>query len=72
MLVSPLFQGKMSRFLFDSDGRIFSALIDFGTCQLNLVNVYALNTFTGHKLFSKIYISIFCPLVALLLVILIV
>ena len=63
---------KISIFSFDYDGRIFSALIDFGTCQFHLVNVYAPNTFTGHKLFSKIYIGIFCPLLALLLVIFIV
>ena len=72
MFVSRRFQGKISRFLFDSAGRIFSALIDFGTCQFHLANVYAPDTVTGCKVFSKIYISIFCPCVALLLVILMV
>ena len=33
--VSPRFQGKISNFLFDSDGRIFSALIVFGSCKFN-------------------------------------
>ena len=53
MFVSSRFQGKILIFLFDYDGQIFSALIDFGTCQFNLVNVYAPNTFTGHKLFFQ-------------------
>ena len=51
MFVSPRFQGKISTFVFDSDGRIFSALIDFGSCKFNLVNVYAPNTVTGRKAF---------------------
>ena len=51
MFVSPRFQGKISKFLFDSDGRIFSALIDFGSCKFNLVNVYAPNTVAGRKVF---------------------
>lgn len=66
------FQGKFSRFLFDSNGRIFSALIDFGNCQFHLANAYAPDTVTGCKVFSKVYISNFCPLVAFLLVILMV
>ena len=53
MFVSPHFQGKISRFLFDSDGRILSALIDFGTCKFNLVNVYAPNTVTGRRVFFQ-------------------
>ena len=52
MFVSPRFQGKISTFVFDSDGRIFSALIDFRSCKFNLVNVYAPNTVTGCKAFS--------------------
>ena len=42
---------KISKFVFDSDGRIFSALIDFGSCKFNLGNVYAPNTVTGRKVF---------------------
>ena len=64
MFVSPRFQGKISKFLFDSDGRIFSALIDFGSCKFNLVNVYAPNTVAGRKV--KIYSNISCLLVVLL------
>ena len=71
IFVSPRYQGKISKFVFDSDGRIFSALIDFGSCKFNLVNVYAPNTVTGRKFFFRIYISIFCLLAVLLLEILI-
>ena len=53
MFVSPRFQGKISRFLFDSDGRVFSALIDFGSCKFNLVNVYAPNTVAGLRVFFQ-------------------
>ena len=51
MFVFPRFQGKVSRFLFDSDGRIFSALVQVGACQFNLVNIYAPNTVAGRKTF---------------------
>ena len=53
MLISPRFQGKVTRFIFDSDGRIFSALIKIGSCQFNLVNIYAPNTVTGRKNFFQ-------------------
>ena len=53
MFVSPRFQGKVSRFIFDSDGRIFSALIQTGTCQFNLVNIYAPNTVSGCRAFFR-------------------
>lgn len=53
MFVSLRFQGKMSRFIFDSDGRIFSALIQIGDCQLNLVNVYPPNTVAGRRTFFQ-------------------
>ena len=53
IFVSPRFQGKISKFLFHSDGRIFTALIDFGSCKLNLVNVYAPNTVAGRKIFFQ-------------------
>ena len=66
MFVSPLFQGKISKFLFDSDGRIFSALIDFGSCKFNLVNVYAPNTVAGRKVFFQNLHQYFLSLVVLL------
>ena len=53
MFISPRFQGRISRFVFDSDGRIFSALIQIGTCQFNLVNIYAPNTVTGRRTFFQ-------------------
>ena len=62
MFVSPHFQGKISRFLFDSDGRVFIALIDFGTCKFNLVNVYAPNTVTGRRaFFQNLHQYFLCP-----------
>ena len=36
-----------------SFGRIFSALIDLGSCKFNLVNVYAPNTVAGRKGFFQ-------------------
>ena len=57
-----------SKFVFDSDGRIFSVLIDFGSCKFNLVNVYAPNTVTGRKVFfSEFSSGFFCLLAVLLL-----
>ena len=62
MFVSPRFQGKISRFLFDSDGRDFSALIDFGSCKFNLVNVYAPNTVAGRRVFfQNLHQYFLCP-----------
>ena len=59
MFVSPRFQGKISKFLFDSYGRIFSALIDFGSCKFNLINVFAPNTVVGRKVFFSKFTPIF-------------
>ena len=53
MFVFPHFQGKVSRFLFDSDGRIFSTLVQVRTCEFNLVNVYAPNTIAGCRTFFQ-------------------
>ena len=44
LLVSPSFQGSVTCFTFDSDGRIMSAFILTGSHQINTVNVYAPNT----------------------------
>ena len=62
MFVSPRFQGKISRFLFNSYGRVFSALIDFGTYKFNLVNVYAPNTVRGRRVFfQNLHQYFLCP-----------
>ena len=62
MFVSPRFQGKISRFLFDSDGPVFSALIDFGSCKFNLVNIYAPNTVAGRRVFfQNLHQYFLCP-----------
>lgn len=53
VFVSPHFTGKIDRFVFDSDGRIFSALVNFGSFNLNLVNIYAPNTASDRKSFFE-------------------
>ena len=51
LLVSPTFQGSVSRFVFDSDGRIISALVLLGPHRINVVNIYAPNTVSERKTF---------------------
>lgn len=51
ILLSPNFLGKFVRFLFDSDGRILSLLLDFHSFKVNLVNIYSPNTASDRKLF---------------------
>lgn len=53
LLVSPNFSGNISRFIFDSDGRVFSALIEFSGIKLNLVNIYAPNAPSDRKTFFE-------------------
>ena len=43
VLFSPNFSGKVIRFLFDSNGRILSLLIDFCNLTFNVVNIYSPN-----------------------------
>ena len=38
LFVSPRFSGHVSRFLFDSDGRVLSPLVVLGSISLNIVN----------------------------------
>ena len=38
VLFSPNFSGKMSRYVFDSDGRILSVLIQYNNASFNLKN----------------------------------
>lgn len=67
MFVFPCLQGKISNFLFDSDGRALSALIEFGSCKFNLVKVYAPNTVNGRKVFFQSlhqYFLIPCHIIA--------
>ena len=51
MLFSPNFSGKISRFVFDSDGRILSVLIQYNNAFFNLINVYAPNSVSARKIF---------------------
>jgi len=51
LFVSPRFSGKISRFLFDSDGRVFSALVMPASRSFNVVNIYAPKTVSEPRTF---------------------
>ena len=53
LFVSPRFSGQISRFLFDSDGRVLSALVLLGPLSFNVVNIYAPNTVSERKTFFE-------------------
>lgn len=53
VLTSPNFSGKVSRFVFDSDGRVLSVLIHVGNSTCNIVNIYAPNTVSDRKTFFE-------------------
>lgn len=53
VLFLPIFFGQIIRFVFDSDGRILSLLIKFGSLHLNLVNIYAPNNVSDRKVFFE-------------------
>ena len=62
LLVSPSFQGSVTRFTFDSDGRVISALILTGSHQINIVNEYAPNTVSDWKaLFQNLHTFFLFP-----------
>ena len=47
----PNFSGNVVRFLFDSNGRILSLLIDFHNLFFNVVNIYSPNAASERKIF---------------------
>jgi len=51
LFVSHRFSGKISRFLFDSDETVFSALVILASGSFNVVNLYAPNTVPECKIF---------------------
>lgn len=53
VLFSPSFSGQIVRFVFDSDGRVLSLLIKFGSLHLNLVNIYVPNILSDRKAFFE-------------------
>ena len=53
LFVSPRFSGHIFRVLFDSDGRVLSALVLLGSMSLNVVNIYAPNTVSERKTFIE-------------------
>ena len=53
VLVSPRFSGDISRFRFDSDGRILSLLLHMNGLYFNLLNIYAPNAVSDRKGFFE-------------------
>ena len=53
LVVSPTYQSSVSRFVFDSNGRILSALVILGLHRFNVVNIYAPNTVSKPKTFFQ-------------------
>ena len=53
VLVSPRFSGDISRFRFDSDGRILSLLLHMNGLYFNLLNIYAPNAVSDRKIFFQ-------------------
>ena len=51
VILSPNFSGKIVRFLFDSNGRVLSLLIDFHNLFLNVVNIYSPTVVSERKTF---------------------
>ena len=51
VIFPPNFSGSVVRFLFDSNGRILSLLIDFHNLYFNVVNIYSPNAASERKLF---------------------
>ena len=59
VFVSPRFAGTVSRFLFGTDGRVLSVLVQLGSTTLNIVNIYAPNTVSDRKIFTSLFLVIF-------------
>ena len=53
VLFAPNFSGIIVRFLFDSNGRILSLLIDFHNLFFNVVNIYSPTVVSERKVFSS-------------------
>ena len=53
LLFSPNFSGKISRYVFDTDGRILSLLVHHNNASINLVHFYAPNTISYRKIFFE-------------------
>ena len=73
LFVSPKFSGRISRFLFDSNGRVLSALVLLGPISLNMLTSMLQTLSWSVKPFLSVYmIILFLIILALLLVTLIV
>ena len=53
VFLSSSFSGDVQRFVFDSDGRILSLLIQLNSFKLNLINIYAPNGVSDRKTFFE-------------------
>lgn len=52
VIFPPNFSGNVIRFLFDSNGRILSLLIDFHNLFFSIVNIYSPTVVSDSKIFS--------------------
>ena len=59
VIFAPTFSEKIVCFLFDSNGRILSLLIDFHNLFFNVVNIYSPNVVSERKIFFPICIVFF-------------
>ena len=53
VFLSPNFSGDVQRFVFDSDGRVLSLLVQLNSSKFNLVNIYAPNGVSDRKAFFE-------------------
>ena len=51
IFVSPKFSGKIIRYVYDTDGRILSLLVDLNSFKFNIICLYAPITVSDRKLF---------------------
>ena len=54
VFLSPKFSGSVQRFVFDSDGRVLSLLLQLNSFKFNLVNIYAPNGVSDRKTFFEL------------------
>ena len=51
IFVSELFDGNVSAWRKDTDGRVISLLLELSTVKINLISIYAPTTLTDRKTF---------------------
>ena len=61
VFVSESFEGNISTWRKDSDGRVISLLIDFYNVKINLISIYAPTTLTDRTIFFESLHEFFLP-----------